>query len=176
MVSRIRKGTHFELRGFATVRLKRSGQRIFGFAMLLAALLTAVQRSHSQDLLPAPVRSEPEPAMQAVESQSWDPVHSIHTGSFSHEGWPAPHLVTREHAPPRYPPASAGGDSATMKHHFSGASRVANVRGPAPAIPQAATEIRRRTPYSYGYFGADHKQHWSLHFGARQNFTRWSRR
>lgn len=176
MVNRIRKETHFDFCGFATVRSKRSGQRISGFTILLATLLTAVQRSHSQDLLPAPLQSEPEQAMQASENQPWDPVHLIHTGTFAHEGWPAPHLVTRDHAPPRYPPPSAGGHSAAMNHHFSGASRVANVRGPAPAIPEASTEIRRRTPYSYGYFGADHKQHWSLHFGARQNFTRWSRR
>ncbi len=43
-------------------------------------------------------------------------------------------------------------------------------------IPGAASELRYRTPYSYGYFGARPKTHWSQHFGYLRQYNQWTKR
>ncbi|TWU39923.1 hypothetical protein Q31b_32390 [Novipirellula aureliae] len=47
---------------------------------------------------------------------------------------------------------------------------------PAPAtIPEAIEQPRWKTPYSYGYFGANPKPIWTKHHGYRDNYTQWTR-
>lgn len=112
-----------------------------------------------------------------------------------------PHLVLREHAAPQplavpqhpYPnqghlnqghlnQGQPSPSPSLPNRHSDLASRhslkkdMAYVTGGRPPIPQATTQLQQKTPYSYGYFGAIEKRHWSMHFGSRQNFTRWTQR
>jgi len=45
---------------------------------------------------------------------------------------------------------------------------------PQATIPQARQSPTWKTPYSYGYFGASGKRHWSLHHGNRDRATTWN--
>ncbi|KLU02371.1 hypothetical protein RISK_005437 [Rhodopirellula islandica] len=45
-----------------------------------------------------------------------------------------------------------------------------------PAIPAATVQPRWKTPYSYGYFGAEGKRHWSRQHGYNDRSLQWSLR
>lgn len=48
---------------------------------------------------------------------------------------------------------------------------------PGPAdLPAAQRRSVWKTPYSYGYFGAKSKRHWTSHHGYRDRYTQWSLR
>lgn len=97
-----------------------------------------------------------------------------------------PHLVLREHAPAR----PDGWQDPTAKHQcYPGQHKLkhayhkhllheenAYVTNPRATVPQANTIQRTKVPYSYGYFGAGNNRHWALHYGAKQDMTRWSKR
>ncbi|QEG41790.1 hypothetical protein [Roseimaritima ulvae] len=107
-----------------------------------------------------------------------------------------PHLVLRQHAPPQPPAvpdmsqpydqpvvvAPAAETRSAHERHADWAYRhglkkdLEYVTGNRAPLPQATTALRQKTPYSYGYFGAMEKRHWTMHFGSRQSFTRWTQR
>ena len=70
------------------------------------------------------------------------------------------HRATETHPPPR-PVMSA----VRSMHH-----RV--VPG-HPSLPGAGVDPVWKTPYSYGYFGAKSRRHWSVHHGYRDRSTQW---
>ncbi|MFG0267961.1 MAG: hypothetical protein ACF8AM_22820, partial [Rhodopirellula sp. JB055] len=45
-----------------------------------------------------------------------------------------------------------------------------------PTIPAATVQPRWKTPYSYGYFGAEGKRHWSRQHGYNDRSLQWSLR
>lgn len=45
-----------------------------------------------------------------------------------------------------------------------------------PPIPGATVEPRWKTPYSYGYFGAEGKRQWTRQHGYRDRYLQWSLR
>lgn len=45
-----------------------------------------------------------------------------------------------------------------------------------PTIPAATVQPRWKTPYSYGYFGAEGKRHWSRQHGYQDRSLQWSLR
>jgi hypothetical protein len=75
-----------------------------------------------------------------------DHLHRSH-----HRGAPAP--------PIHHPPLG------TLHRHLT---------SPRAIVPGAAERPVWKRPYSYGYFGARGKRHWSRHYGYRDRYTQWT--
>lgn len=145
---------------------------IAAFAQRPGSQLPAPQQAPpmAPDALPPPLTSLP-PSVE-VQQETWGhlPPPQMPAGSaFWSAG--APHLVLRPHAP-----VSATSPHAAGYYPSHAASHRENVAGPRPALPGATTLHLQKTPYSYGYFGASGRRHWSLHFGHQQSYTQWTKR
>lgn len=127
----------------------------------------------------APPQS-PQPTAPQATYDAWQPTRQ-----------PSPHLVLREHAAPQPAPRYLHGrrvlDMSPEGKHRRQLEQLhdsldhlhpqrSEVRGQRAAMPAARTQLLQKTPYSYGYFGATPRHHWSLHFGTRQKAKRWTRR
>lgn len=121
------------------------------------------------DVLPAPHGALPPPV--EFETEAWDTLPHA-SGPAGSAIWAvgAPHLVLRRHASAT--PASH--ERAVLSSHAAGHRQ--HVAGSRPPLPAATTLHLQKTPYSYGYFGAQGRRHWSLHYGHQQNYTQWTKR
>jgi hypothetical protein len=84
----------------------------------------------------------------------------------------APHRVIL--APNRQPTAEKQAIKHPRFHHPHYWSQYHRPVQPAPAVlPEANQRETWKTPYSYGYFGASNKRHWTAHHGYRDRYTEW---
>lgn len=131
--------------------------------------------------LPNPVRSHP--VRNAGHHGALTVVEPAHIGSLTPiehgQGLPA-HRILR--APAQVPAPESG-----SRHHAHQAPKAhfprpphAGLRrriAPPPAMLPAANRSETwKAPYSYGYFGASGKRHWSLSHGYRDRYTQWDLR
>jgi len=89
---------------------------------------------------------------------------------------PAVHRVIQAPAAPIHAPGVPAGSNASHRPpHRPPHTRLWHGRIEAvPAtVPQAQQKAAWKSPYSYGYFGASGKRHWSKHHGYRQRYTEW---
>ncbi|WP_153557568.1 hypothetical protein [Roseimaritima sediminicola] len=155
-------------------------------AGILVVATCHLQDCHAQQAWPQPALPQPiviDDAPPSLVRMVQDPL--AHSG-YANSAPQPPHLVLREHAPPRPPVPSTAphhrhrGSPQTAHHWHEKLSHAfdkdrAHVTGPRASVPQATTQLRQKTPYSYGYFGARNQRHWSLHYGSRQHATRWTK-
>lgn len=83
-----------------------------------------------------------------------------------------PHSILRAPTTKRPTPHHAAGTRHSSNHppHLSLHRRVV----PPPAtLPSANRRETWKAPYSYGYFGASSKRHWTMHRGYRDRYTEW---
>ncbi|MEM9589624.1 MAG: hypothetical protein AAGA03_20240 [Planctomycetota bacterium] len=81
---------------------------------------------------------------------------------------PSPHNVLRPPEPLPNPRAPKPHPTWEQLHRVK-----RSVGATPPRIPQARERGTWKTPYSYGYFGAGSKRHWSVHHGYQDNATTW---
>lgn len=90
-------------------------------------------------------------------------------------GMPSGHSGSQWHgnAPDHYVAGPLQSDLRESYHppHFDMRRRF---MPPQATILEARQSPSWKTPYSYGYFGASGKRHWSLHHGSRDRATTWN--
>jgi hypothetical protein len=123
--------------------------------------------------LPSPVRrADHQGALTVLEPAQVSSLTPIEIS----RGLPA-HRILR--APVKVPSSES-----TARHHAHHAPKThvprpphAGLRrriAPPPAmLPEANRRDTWKAPYSYGYFGASGKRHWSLSHGYRDRYTQW---
>lgn len=144
----------------------RARFRIWPLVFILGSWLSGVGPVFAQTL-PAPVH--------LVEPDSDLEIAPPYVGYWlPHEDGAVEVLGTAGHAPSAphrilQSPAPAQSTSVLQAHSTTH-------RPSHPTIPAAVVEPRWKTPYAYGYFGAQPKKHWTRSTGYRDIYKRWTYR
>lgn len=77
------------------------------------------------------------------------------------------------HVAPHVSPLASHHHAASHYPHPPHLAIKRRLQPPPATLPQAATQNVWKTPYSYGYFGASGKRHWSRHHGYRDRYIQW---
>ncbi|WP_404305202.1 hypothetical protein [Neorhodopirellula lusitana] len=109
-----------------------------------------------------PHASSPEFADRGAGPSSSNSLHP----SYLHHGSVLPEMPGVENDP-----SSAGPGRLGMGTHW-----IKNRPKVNPPIPEATVAPRWKAPYSYGYFGAEGKRHWTRQHGYRDRYLQWSLR
>lgn len=131
------------------------------------------------------------PPQQSAFDQGFHTPPGVSQGS--HLGVAGPDI----HQPITHPPSQLGVGSVVHSVHgalptMPGVANDPGARGPGrfglgthwvrqktrshAVIPGAMTRPAWKTPYAYGYFGADGKRHWTKSTGYRDRYLRWTKR
>ncbi len=140
------------------------------YVMQIAALLILGSTSAMGETSNVPA-GWPAPVRQ-VQHVEWDGIpQSVAPATASHHQ----HQILRAPGPRAATSAAARHHEKYLQKHPPHLSIQQRIQ-PAPAkLPLANQRETWKTPYSYGYFGASGRRHWSRHYGYRDRYTEWRR-